>query len=166
MSFGDWAVMKTDAELMTSYMPAEEIVIVPKKFTAFKDGSAHPAVLFLDDKGVLHAVGGKEGVRQKANLSQVYGISFEIVDFVLRQADDGTVSLAIATLEGGSKGGLYLYFGLTAMEIWCPPSDKLIKGDNLPEITNVFMVCSSLVPVGDAAEEKLDSYYILGRRPR
>ena len=136
----DGVLIKTDAELMTSYMPAEEIVIVPIKFTAFRDGSAHPAVLFLDDKGVLHAVGGKEGVRQKANLSQAYGISVEIVDFVLRQADDGTIYLAIATLEVGSNGGLLLFFGLTSEEIWLPPSIKLVKGDNLPRITQIFMV--------------------------
>lgn len=135
-----WALINIDAELMTSYMPAEEIVIVPKKFTAFRDGSAHPAVLFLDDEGVLHAVGGKEGVRQKANLSQAYGVSVEIVDFILRQADDGTVSLAIATLDGGSKGGLLLFFGLAPEEMWEPPSTKLVKGDNLPRITRIFMV--------------------------
>jgi hypothetical protein len=133
----DWGevVMKTDAELMTSYMPAEEIVVVPKKFTAYRDKSAHPAVVFLDDQGLLHVVGEKEGTRQRGNLSQAYGISSATVDFVLRQAEDGTISLAVATL-----GGLHLYFGLAVDEIWSPPSSKLVKGDNLPGMAKVFMV--------------------------
>lgn len=134
-----------DSEFMTNLIPANPIP-AGKRFKAFQDQNANPAIFSLGEDAVLNLI-ITENVTPvqvapvQEDFGQICKFSGAVKAFDLLQNSDMSLSIVVATDAGNNLCNLYILNNIMPSDLLQPdPTKILTAGSTYPLVYDIFLV--------------------------